>query len=96
IVESACVTVEGLSIDDIENTSHFLMYPNPANDLLYINTDFEGSFMIINQIGQIVQKFKVQSNILNVINVKNLADGVYYIKGESELSNRFKKLIIKK
>ncbi len=60
IVESACVTVEGLSIDEIENTSHFLMYPNPANDLLYINTDFEGSFMIINQIGQIVQKLTIK------------------------------------
>lgn len=96
IVETACVTVEGLSINDVENTTNFTMYPNPTNGLLYISADFEGSFNIFNQLGQIVQTFKVSPQIINVINVVNLADGIYYIKGKNEDANRFKKLIIRK
>ena len=96
VVESACYTVTTLDIESFENVTKFIIYPNPANGLLNINSSFDGDFVIVNQLGQTVHSFKVNSNIENTINVDNLADGIYFIKGISDTKVKSQKLIIKK
>jgi len=53
------------------------IYPNPANDILYINTN-ETSFRVyvINTLGQILLKSYNQ----NVIDISSIPDGVYLVK----------------
>lgn len=85
-----------LGTEDFENISKFSIYPNPTSGLLNINTSFDGNFIIINQLGQIVHSFKATSNIENIINVENLSDGVYYVKGINGTKVNSQKLIIRK
>ncbi|MFB9098324.1 T9SS type A sorting domain-containing protein [Flavobacterium jumunjinense] len=95
-IESACETVTVLGSENFESISNFSIYPNPTNGLLNINADFDGQFIIANQLGQTVKTFTVSSNITNIVNVDNLADGIYFIKGTNGLKTSSKRLIIKK
>ena len=81
-IESACYTVTTLDIKSFDNKVTFVIYPNPTNGLLNIDSNFDGEFIIANQLGQTVKTFKVNSNIENIITIENLADGVYFIKGK--------------
>ena len=85
-----------LGIEDFENNIKFNIYPNPTNGLLNIKTSFDGNFLIINQLGQIVHSFKASSNIENIINIENLTNGIYFIKGINDTKVKSQKLIIKK
>ena len=85
-----------LGTEDFENITKFSIYPNPTSGLLNINTSFDGQFIIVNQLGQIVHSFKATSNIENVINVENLTNGIYFIKEINETLINSQKLIIKK
>ncbi|WP_445721751.1 T9SS type A sorting domain-containing protein [Flavobacterium sp.] len=95
-VESTCYTLTALDASSFENKSTFMMYPNPTNGLLNIDSNFDGDFSIANQLGQTVKLFKVNSNLENSINVENLADGIYFIKGSNGTQIVSQRLIIKK
>jgi hypothetical protein len=95
-VQSACENVTVLGAEDFENVTKFSIYPNPTSGLLNINTSFDGQFIIVNQLGQIVHSFKANSNVENVINVENLTNGIYFVKGINETQTNSRKLIIKK
>jgi hypothetical protein len=95
-IESACENVAVLGSEDFENITKFSIYPNPTSGLLNINTSFDGQFIIVNQLGQIVHSFKATSTVENVINVENLTNGIYFIKEINETLINSQKLIIKK
>ncbi|CAM4096252.1 MULTISPECIES: T9SS type A sorting domain-containing protein [Flavobacterium] len=95
-VESTCYTLTALDASSFENKSTFMMYPNPTNGLLNIDSNFDGDFSIANQLGQTVKLFKVNSNVENRINVEDLADGIYFIKGSNGTQIVSQRLIIKK
>nr|WP_255477920.1 T9SS type A sorting domain-containing protein [Flavobacterium sp. 9AF] len=95
-VESTCYTVTALDIKGFENNINFIIYPNPSNGIITIESDKEDDFVIVNQLGQTVRNFKVVSNIENNINIDNLADGIYFIKSLSNNQMKAQRLIIKK
>ncbi|CAM3976104.1 hypothetical protein FLCU109888_12060 [Flavobacterium cucumis] len=95
-VQSTCFTVTTLGTGTFENKFQFVIYPNPNSGLLNIDSNFDGEFLIVNQLGQTVKTFKVNSSIENSINVESLADGIYYIKGTNGTQISSQKLIIKK
>ncbi|GAA4232198.1 hypothetical protein GCM10022291_06450 [Postechiella marina] len=81
-----------LSIDAFKNEAQFSMYPNPSRNNVNIKTSLGGEFQIINQLGQNVKTFRLQSAIENNIYVGNLSNGLYFVKGSNGVS---KKLVIK-
>lgn len=91
--ESVCVTYLGTS--SFELNTKFTMFPNPTNGIVNIQSDFDGDFIIVNQIGQTVKSFKVISNKVNVINIEALASGIYFVKGTDGYNIGVKRLIIK-
>lgn len=95
-VESACENVTVLGAESFENKSTFKIYPNPTEGLFKMNSAFNGDFIIVNQLGQTVKTFKVNSNVENIINVENLSDGIYFIKETNGTQISGQKLIIKK
>ncbi|MBF04588.1 MAG: hypothetical protein CMP76_14995, partial [Flavobacterium sp.] len=95
-VESACYTVTALDTKVFENETQFTIYPNPTNGLVIIKTNTSGEFVIVNQLGQTMKTFNLNLNIENIINVENLADGIYFIKGLSSNQIKTQRLIIKK
>jgi len=80
-----------LSIDD-----NVIIYPNPASDKLFIETEIEvSSISICNELGQIV--ITQDMNNTSEIAVSNLQPGVYVLNAygnEGELVGKFK--VVKK
>lgn len=76
-----------------ENTQYAKVYPNPANDILNIDTDEECDITIYNSVGQAVHSQLIQGK--TVINVNYLATGIYYIGVKSSSNNDFIKFIKK-
>lgn len=77
-------TVATLSTQDFDFGTYFTLYPNPAKDVLNIQTK-QGlainSIEIYNQLGQIVMAV---TNAVNAVDVANLASGTYFVKVNTE------------
>lgn len=90
--ESACVTA--LNNSSFTYVDRFVMYPNPSKGNVTIRSDFDGTFQIINQLGQNVSSFKVVKDIPTSVNLQSLAAGMYFVKGTDGTKIISKKLII--
>ena len=95
-VTSPCITVTTLGTSNFELLSQFKMYPNPNNGILNIETETDGDFIIINQLGQIVERFTAKANTKTTINIEKLSEGTYFVKGNKGTNIPTKKLVIKK
>ncbi|WP_281297254.1 beta strand repeat-containing protein [Flavobacterium limnophilum] len=93
-VTSTCVTVTTLGNTTFETNSKFVLYPNPSSGIVNINSEADGDFQILNQLGQVMKTFKVNANVINTIEAENLTDGIYFVKDSNK--NKSYKLIIKK
>ena len=77
-----------------ENKFDYTIYPNPVENVLKISAstgDFEGSFTIINMIGQQVKSGKVTQDGIDVNEMKS---GVYFIQvtdGQNTITKKFVK-----
>ncbi len=82
-------------MNEINNHS-LSFYPNPANDLLYLEADRKCSLRIVDIKGRIVEELKEINCGTNVINIQNLEEGFYVLilnSGEKDFSERI--LIVK-
>ena len=79
-------------IDELERTVS--IYPNPANNVVNINSDTQlKTVRIINYTGQVVYSQNVSGNTLS-INTSNLATGIYVLQFETESGWSGQKLVI--
>jgi len=69
-----------------------LIYPNPAKDMVYFQTQANYSIQIINSIGQIV--LCTHSSKSNSIDLSGLRQGMYFLKFYNEKETILKKLNI--
>ncbi len=82
------------SIESIENTNLFKIYPNPTNGELYIEkTAFSNTFTyieIVNVFGNVVLNKKLANHIVNIYDVSLFKKGVYFIRfiGEKQTENK--------
>jgi len=78
-----CFTCEGMGIS--ENTQGINCYPNPVNDILYLdNLGFESQeFSLFNFSGQKINSGTVDGNH-PIIDFSNLNNGIFYIQFENE------------
>jgi len=77
-------TVAALSTQDFDFGTYFTLYPNPAKDVLNIQTKQDlpiNSIEIYNQLGQIVLAV---TNTITSIDVTDLASGTYFVKINTE------------
>lgn len=79
----------------LENTFHsdFVIYPNPAKDVVNFKTNEKISEVkLFDQLGRLISTIAIDKN---KINVKNLETGVYYLIIKTEKNTYTKKLIKK-
>ncbi|MFZ1593354.1 MAG: T9SS type A sorting domain-containing protein, partial [Chitinophagales bacterium] len=72
---------EGLSITDIVKYT-ISIFPNPVNNILFIQSDVTHQITIVNQLGETI----LFNNLfigLNTISVENFPSGVYWVKAEN-------------
>ena len=78
-------------------TEPFAVYPNPANGILFVETQSIASlpdqtYRITNLMGQTL----LSGNIINEnqqINISNLPEGTYFIRIETEQENVIRKIV---
>jgi hypothetical protein len=74
------ITINNAGINDYAN-DEILVYPNPAQDIIYIQSSKPiNEVMIINNLGQIVAHYSETG----IIDINQLADGVYQIMIKTE------------
>lgn len=84
--------------DVVQETELFNIYPNPAKEVININTSNDMNIehlIVYNAIGQVLftKKTLFQSN--NKINITSLQEGIYYLTIITEDSHRYTKKFIK-
>ncbi|MBR5215514.1 MAG: T9SS type A sorting domain-containing protein [Bacteroidales bacterium] len=89
--EAVCVKTLGESLTELE--SSFLLFPNPANDRLFIVTEVEIEEVIVYDIYGRHQVTETPSHQdMTSVNVSNLNAGIYFIKintNQGEVIKRF-------
>ena len=79
-------------VDD--NEVSFGVYPNPAESVLYINTNASSfEYQLINGIGQVMMSGVANGNA--ELNVSELNNGVYFLKVVANGSAQIEKVVIK-
>ena len=59
----------------------FHVYPNPAKDILHVETNGNATVSLINQSGKILVTTNIDGK--GVINISGIAAGLYYLKNNS-------------
>jgi hypothetical protein len=90
-VESATPSSEN-ALQQNDKTNLFLVYPNPAKNILYVQTNGNASFSLLNQSGQILLTTNITGK--GCINISGMAAGLRYLKNNS--SGATQKVIIVK
>ena len=88
-----CIDVKGeMSVD--ESDTELVIYPNPANNILFINGgNAEFSYMMYNSVGQVVANGQAQGNAQ--IPVSNMTKGMYFLRITTGTQVRVEKVVVK-
>lgn len=87
--------ITALQSNHIQNQIH--VFPNPANEVLNINFNFDmvnDDYVLTDQIGSVVASGNFNSK-LNTIEIDRLTSGVYYLKINSNVPFNSKIIILK-
>lgn len=67
-----------LAVQDFDSKS-FQLYPNPSNGIYNLNSETDGAYSIVNNLGHVLQKGKIESGS-NTIDIQNKPNGLYFIQ----------------
>ena len=94
-IVSPCVS-NNSGINDIDNNEQLLIYPNPNNGLFTIQTEHEGTYSIVDELGQTIQILKLNATNNYSMNIENLNNGIYFIVGFNNNEMRAQKVVVAK
>lgn len=89
--EEACVKTLGEGIDEL--TSSLRIFPNPANDRLFIEAEVEIEDIVVYDVYGIQQKLSAISGQPSIIDVAGLNNGIYFIKINTKQGNIVKRFV---
>jgi uncharacterized delta-60 repeat protein len=69
------------------NTTQLIIAPNPSNGSFTIHNLAQGTYNIVNQLGQSIQSFTTTANI-NTMAIHNLASGIYFITNSTTATHQ--------
>ncbi|MAP54312.1 T9SS type A sorting domain-containing protein [Altibacter sp.] len=84
-----------LGIEDLDSLYKFIVYPNPAQDQLFIVNAENATIELYDMLGKLIL---TQSNITasETVSVSSLQNGTYFLKVTSENASKVEKIIIAK
>ncbi len=68
-------------LQENDKTNSFRVYPNPAKDILFVQTNINASFSLLNQSGKILLTKNINGK--GSINISGMAAGLYYLRNNS-------------
>ncbi len=93
-INSTCTNLIYSSIKETDDIfkDYVKIYPNPANNLININTNYKNyKIEIFTQLGKKI----IENENIKILDISNLSDGVYIIKISSNDKFTWDKLIVK-
>ncbi len=86
ITNDAFVTLdESLSVSTVELDDNVLLYPNPADQLLNIETDFkESGFDVLDLTGRVLLSGEYNNRQNGLVDVSSLSSGFYILRLATE------------
>ncbi len=75
-------------------TFDFEAFPNPSNGDFTISSSEEGTFSILNELGQLVRTVEITEANGNQVNVENMPNGAYFVTGTLNGEVVTKKVIV--
>ncbi len=78
IVQAEKIDLATVVSNPTVETVNAAIYPNPANNTLYVNTKENSNYQIVNLLGQSIQSGQL-TNTLSKIDISSLPAGVYFI-----------------
>ncbi|MEQ8360643.1 MAG: multicopper oxidase domain-containing protein [Cytophagales bacterium] len=88
------IEVNALSSIDKKANRTFSIYPNPASNRIYIESDENAELQLFNLNGQLIESKKISKN--SFLSIADLPNGVYIVKKTSKKGQIHSKLLIKK
>lgn len=76
-------TLSATGIDTFKDVSANLIFPNPANELVYITADLTSELNVYNVIGEKVKQLRLEKG-MNAVNVSTLITGIYFFYWENK------------
>ena len=81
-------------MSDISNLATIQIAPNPANDLVTVNSyNYIQKIELINMQGQIIEKVLVNDHS-SLLDVSNISNGIYQLKFSSSNQSQIKRLVV--
>jgi hypothetical protein len=94
---STFILINGCTgLNGYNSISEINIYPNPASNNFIITSDSEMELTIINQIGAVVKAITKSSAKELVVDISDLAPGIYFVRGQQGQNQINEKLIINK
>lgn len=78
---SACLGINSLSAMKPEIKNVFTIYPNPSNGNIFIKSDYQGFYTILNELGQTLFTFELNGNNNFSTLLTNMSNGIYWVTG---------------
>ncbi|MCT4614963.1 MAG: glycosyl hydrolase family 18 protein [Marinifilaceae bacterium] len=78
------------SVEKIEKD--FEIFPNPANDHIYVKSEINSEYAIIGVSGNIIKTGEIRQGN-NKLNIQKLAQGIYFIRIKEDKNYKYKKFI---
>jgi len=93
---SVCTYVIANNINVLENIQAFAVYPNPCTGIFTIQSFQEGTYSIINELGQTIQLIELNDANNYAITIDNLNTGIYFVVGYKNNQISRQKIVVTK
>ncbi|MBT2560496.1 T9SS type A sorting domain-containing protein [Pedobacter sp. ISL-68] len=87
---------QGIWEREIINSNTLMAYPNPVQDILYLNlgnTGTEKKIFIYNTTGQCIYQDKVTQTVTSQINMRDMVPGIYLLRIKTEKDEKTFKIV---
>ena len=91
---SVCTHVIATGIDQQTISNYLHVYPNPSNGMFTIQTTIPGTYSVINELGQVVRRFQLNSANNYSTTISELSNGTYYVIGINQNHLMKQKIVV--
>lgn len=78
---SSCYTINTFGVENQSGQNQLEIYPNPAEDFIFVNgITSQGTINLVNINGQLVNEYIVNPTSINMLDIRSLIPGIYFIQ----------------
>jgi hypothetical protein len=91
----SCVQEDGQALAvELDEAAELMIYPNPNDGQFFIKSNADGVFVLMNNVGQIIQSFNLTIDNGFTEELKGLPTGMYFIQGNTTKGVVIEKIIV--